>query len=198
MNDTDKRKTLYDEIFNESSAPEVTNNNGVKEIKDAIDNKKFNENDMVALEDIFVFNDGKDSKTKDIDNKTSSLDSDDGCLMEDAKYFDLINNTLVDLRLNLEDVNHNEAPLSDVNLNNLIKKDNEVSYDEIRPFVVNDTSNDKANNTDLENSSVIKVEIPKKDAGKKMPFWVNYAFVVALVAISIIGSLTFLMKQFMR
>ena len=54
MNDTDKRKTLYDEIFNESSAPEVTNNNGVKEIKDAIDNKKFNENDMVALEDIFV------------------------------------------------------------------------------------------------------------------------------------------------
>ena len=48
MNDTDKRKTLYDEIFNESSAPEVTNNNGVKEIKDAIDNKKFNENDMVA------------------------------------------------------------------------------------------------------------------------------------------------------
>ena len=31
-----------------------------------------------------------------------------------------------------------------------------------------------------------------------MPFWVNYAFVVALVAISIVASLTFLMKQFMR
>ena len=90
------------------------------------------------------------------------------------------------------------APLSDVNLNNLIKKDNEVSYDEIRPFVVNDTSNDKTNNTDLENSSVIKAEISKKDAGKKMPFWVNYAFVAALVAISIVASLTFLMKQFMR
>ena len=39
MNDTDKRKTLYDEIFNESSAPEVTNNNGVKEIVD-LESKK--------------------------------------------------------------------------------------------------------------------------------------------------------------
>ena len=64
--------------------------------------------------------------------------------------------------------------------------------------MVNDTGNNNANNTVLENGSAIKVEIPKKDAGKKTPFWVNYAFVAALVAISIIGSLTFLMKQFMR
>ena len=95
MNDTDKRKTLYDEIFNESSAPEVTNNTGVKEIKDAIDNKKFNENDIVALEDIFVFNDGKDSTAKDIEKQNQTLDSDDGCLMEDAKYIDLIINSIL-------------------------------------------------------------------------------------------------------
>ena len=28
MNDTDKRKTLYDEIFKNDKAPEVTTNNG--------------------------------------------------------------------------------------------------------------------------------------------------------------------------
>ena len=135
MNDTDKRKTLYDEIFSENKAPQVTDNNGVQEIKDAIDNKKFDDKDMVNLEDIFVFDsENKDSKTKTASSSLKSTDSDDDCLLEDAKYYDLINNTLVDLRLNLEEVK-SKGTLGDINLDNLIKKDDDVKGKEISPSI---------------------------------------------------------------
>ena len=202
MNDTDKRKTLYDEIFSENKAPQVTDNNGVQEIKDAIDNKKFDDKDMVNLEDIFVFDsENKDSKTKTTSSSLKSTDSDDDCLLEDAKYYDLINNTLVDLRLNLEEVKTKET-LGDINLDNLIKKDDDIKEKEISPLTASlDTKDTNSNSTDnlIQNQSSVKLDIVKEEPPKKtLPFWVNYAFVAALVAISIVGSLTFLMKQFMR
>lgn len=203
MNDTDKRKTLYDEIFSENKAPQVTDSNGVQEIKDAIDNKKFDDKDMVNLEDIFVFdNENKDSKVSTASNSLKSTNNDDGCLLEDAKYYDLINNTLVDLRLNLEEVKAGENALHDVNLDNLIKKDDDVKYDEIRPVTFTVDDKDTADNSALnivQNQSSVKLDVAKAEPAKKvLPFWINYAFVAALVAVSIVGSLTFLMKQFMR
>ena len=203
MNDTDKRKTLYDEIFSENKAPQVTDSNGVQEIKDAIDNKKFDDKDMVNLEDIFVFdNENKDGKVSTASNSLKSTDNDDGCLLEDAKYYDLINNTLVDLRLNLEEVKAGENALHDVNLDNLIKKDDDVKYDEIRPVTFTVDDKDTADNSALnivQNQSSVKLDVAKVEPAKKvLPFWINYAFVAALVAVSIVGSLTFLMKQFMR
>ena len=202
MNDTDKRKTLYDEIFSENKAPQVTDNNGVQEIKDAIDNKKFDDKDMVNLEDIFVFDsENKDSKTKIASSSLKSTDSDDDCLLEDAKYYDLINNTLVDLRLNLEEVK-SKGTLGDINLDNLIKKDDDIKEKEISPLTASlDTKGTNSNSTDklIQNQSSVKLDIVKEEPPKKtLPFWVNYAFVAVLVAISIVGSLTFLMKQFMR
>lgn len=202
MNDTDKRKTLYDEIFSENKAPQVTDNNGVQEIKDAIDNKKFDDKDMVNLEDIFVFDsENKDSKTKTASSSLKSTDSDDDCLLEDAKYYDLINNTLVDLRLNLEEVK-TKGTLGDINLDNLIKKDDDIKEKEISPLAANlDTKDTNSSSTDnlIQNQSSVKLDIVKEESSKKtLPFWVNYAFVAALVAVSIVGSLTFLMKQFIR
>lgn len=203
MNDTDKRKTLYDEIFSENKAPQVTNNNGVQEIKDAIDNKKFDDKDMVNLEDIFAFdNDAKDSKVNAASSSLKSTDNDDGCLLEDAKYYDLINNTLVDLRLNLEEVKTGEEAFCDVNLDNLIKKDDNVKYDEIRPVTftpdIKDTASNQIENV-VQNQNSFKLDVANVEPTKKvLPFWINYAFVAALVAVSIVGSLTFLMKQFMR
>ncbi len=202
MNDTDKRKTLYDEIFSENKAPQVTDSNGVQEIKDAIDNKKFDDKDMVNLEDIFVFDsENKDSKVKTASSSLKSTDSDDDCLLEDAKYYDLINNTLVDLRLNLEEVKA-KGTLGDINLDNLIKKDDDVKGKEISPLAASlDTKDSNSNSTDnlIQNQSSVKLDIVKEEPAKKtLPFWVNYAFVAALVAVSIVGSLTFLMKQFIR
>lgn len=202
MNDTDKRKTLYDEIFSENKAPQVTDNNGVQEIKDAIDNKKFDDKDMVNLEDIFVFDgENKDSKTKIASSSLKSTDSDDDCLLEDAKYYDLINNTLVDLRLNLEEVK-TKGTLGDINLDNLIKKDDDIKEKEISPLAASlDTKDTNSNSTDnlIQNQSSVKLDTVKEESPKKtLPFWVNYAFVAALVAVSIVGSLTFLMKQFIR
>lgn len=203
MNDTDKRKTLYDEIFSENKAPQVTDSNGVQEIKDAIDNKKFDDKDMVNLEDIFVLdNEAKDNKVNAVSSSLKSTDNDDGCLLEDAKYYDLINNTLVDLRLNLEEVKADEGEFRDVNLDNIIKKDDDVKYDEIRPVTFTVDDKDTASNpveNIVQNQSSVKLDVAKVEPAKKvLPFWINYAFVAALVAVSIVGSLTFLMKQFMR
>lgn len=203
MNDTDKRKTLYDEIFSENKAPQVTDSNGVQEIKDAIDNKKFDDKDMVNLEDIFVLdNEAKDNKVNAVSSSLKSTDNDDGCLLEDAKYYDLINNTLVDLRLNLEEVKAGEGEFRDVNLDNIIKKDDDVKYDEIRPVTFTVDDKDTASNpveNIVQNQSSVKLDVAKVEPAKKvLPFWINYAFVAALVAVSIVGSLTFLMKQFMR
>ena len=139
MNDTDKRKTLYDEIFKNDKAPEVTTNNGNQEIKDAIDNKEFSNNDIVNLEDIFVFDD-KDKNTIPEEIKADSKPK----AGNDDKYNDLINNTLIDLKLDLENIGKESSELQNINLDNIIKENDDIKPEEIadtkikRPEVQND------------------------------------------------------------
>lgn len=225
MNDTDKRKTLYDEIFKNDKAPEVTTNNGNQEIKDAIDNKEFNNNDIVNLEDIFVFDD-KDNNTIPEEIKADSepkATSDNN--YSDDKYNDLINNTLIDLKLDLENVSKESPELQDINLDNIIKKNDDIKHEEIlETKPENHEAKNAAINSKMETesqlekvinfkdncqtgeNSVIKTEINqdtkiKKDTEdkkvkKSSGFWINYALVAALVMLAIVSSLAFLIRQF--
>ena len=220
MNDTDKRKTLYDEIFKNDKAPEVTTNNGNQEIKDAIDNKEFSNNDIVNLEDIFVF----DDKDKNMIPEEVKADSKPKAGNDD-KYNDLINNTLIDLKLDLENISKESSELQNINLDNIIKENDDIKPEKIvdtkikSPEVQNDDINskkeaefqseklvDSKDNCQTEENSIIKPEInqdakiPKdiesKKAQKSSCFWINYALVAALVMLAIFSSLAFLIRQF--
>ena len=220
MNDTDKRKTLYDEIFKNDKAPEVTTNNGNQEIKDAIDNKEFSNNDIVNLEDIFVFDD-KDKNTIPEEIKADSKPK----AGNDDKYNDLINNTLIDLKLDLENISKESSELQNINLDNIIKENDDIKPEEIAdtkiksPEVQNDDINSKKeaefqlekvvdfkDNCQTGENSIIKTEInqdtkiPKdiesKQAKKSSCFWINYALVAALIMLAIFSSLAFLIHQF--
>lgn len=220
MNDTDKRKTLYDEIFKNDKAPEVTTNNGNQEIKDAIDNKEFSNNDIVNLEDIFVFDD-KDKNTIPKEIKSDSKPK----AGNDDKYNDLINNTLIDLKLDLENISKESSELQNINLDNIIKENDDIKPEEIAdtkiksPEVQNDDINskkeaefqlekvvDSKDNCQTGENSIIKTEInqdtkiPKDIESKKTKksscFWINYALVAALIMLAIFSSLAFLIHQF--
>lgn len=164
MNDTDKRKTLYDEIFKNDKAPEVTTNNGNQEIKDAIDNKEFNNNDIVNLEDIFVFDD-KDKNTipeeikADLKPKATSDNN-----YSDDKYNDLINNTLIDLKLDLENVSKESPELQNINLDNIIKKNDDIKHEEIlETKTENHEAKNAAINSKMETESQLEKVINSKD-----------------------------------
>ena len=224
MNDTDKRKTLYDEIFKNDKAPEVTTNNGNQEIKDAIDNKEFNNNDIVNLEDIFVFDDkDKDKNTIPAEIKVDlkpKATSDNN--YSDDKYNDLINNTLIDLKLDLENVSKESPELQDINLDNIIKKNDDIKHEEIlETKPENHEAKNAAINSKMETESQLEKVINSKDdcqtgenivskteinqdtkikkdteVKKSSGFWINYALVAALVMLAIVSSLAFLIHQF--
>ena len=224
MNDTDKRKTLYDEIFKNDKAPEVTTNNGNQEIKDAIDNKEFNNNDIVNLEDIFVFDDkDKDKNTIPAEIKVDlkpKATSDNN--YSDDKYNDLINNTLIDLKLDLENVNKESPELQNINLDNIIKKNDDIKHEEIlETKTENHEAQNAAINSKMETESQLEKVINSKDdcqtgenivsrteinqdtkikkdteVKKSSGFWINYALVAALVMLAIVSSLAFLIRQF--
>lgn len=164
MNDTDKRKTLYDEIFKNDKAPEVTTNNGNQEIKDAIDNKEFNNNDIVNLEDIFVFDD-KDKNTIPAEIKADSepkATSDNN--YSDDKYNDLINNTLIDLKLDLENVSKESPELQNINLDNIIKKNDDIKHEEnLETKAENHEAQNAAINSKMETESLLEKVINSKD-----------------------------------
>ncbi len=164
MNDTDKRKTLYDEIFKNDKAPEVTTNNGNQEIKDAIDNKEFNNNDIVNLEDIFVFDD-KDKNTIPTEIKVNlkpKATSDNN--YSDDKYNDLINNTLIDLKLDLENVSKESPELQNINLDNIIKKNDDIKHEEIlETKMENHEAQNAAINSKMETESQLEKVINSKD-----------------------------------
>ena len=200
MTEKNTSKTLYDEIFNDTKAPQTINKEDYQEIKDAIDNKKFNEQDMVALEDIFVIDDKnketeKTNLTVDSQNKQNNTED---IKLEDSKYYDLINNTLVDLRLNLEDVKQETKELENINLDNLIKKKEEIKPENIT--VDNkETTNSKIEtiSNDFVSNKKDQLEvtaIPKESTKKGSFFWLNYALVIVLIVISIVGSLNLLLK----
>lgn len=196
MIEKNESKTLYDEIFNANKAPEVIDNNGNQEIKDALKMEKFDNKELIDLEDIFVFEDQE--KNNDSSSNDNSLElpskAKEDIALDDAKYYDLINNTLVDLRLNLEDSNDKVEELQSVNLDNLIKNDNENAKEEA---LQEDIKEDLNTEVLEENQGInnVNIEVSKEQPQKKGSyFWLNYAFVAILVVISIIGSLTLLIK----
>lgn len=196
MIEKNESKTLYDEIFNANKAPEVIDNNGNQEIKDALKMEKFDNKELIDLEDIFVFEDQE--KNNDSSSNDNSLElpskAKEDIALDDAKYYDLINNTLVDLRLNLEDSNDKVEELQSVNLDNLIKNDNENAKEEA---LQEDIKEDLNTEVLEENQGInnVNIEVSKEQPQKKGSyFWLNYAFVAILVIISIVGSLTLLIK----
>lgn len=196
MIEKNESKTLYDEIFNANKAPEVIDNNGNQEIKDALKMEKFDNKELIDLEDIFVFEDQE--KNNDSSSNDNSLElpskAKEDIALDDAKYYDLINNTLVDLRLNLEDSNDKVEELQSVNLDNLIKNDNENAKEEA---LQEDIKEDLNTEVLEENHGInnVNIEVSKEQPQKKGSyFWLNYALVAILVVISIVGSLTLLIK----
>lgn len=196
MIEKNESKTLYDEIFNANKAPEVIDNNGNQEIKDALKMEKFDNKELIDLEDIFVFEDQE--KNNDSSSNDNSLElpskAKEDIALDDAKYYDLINNTLVDLRLNLEDSNDKVEELQSVNLDNLIKNDNENAKEEA---LQEDIKEDLNTEVLEENQGInnVNIEVSKEQPQKKGSyFWLNYALVAILVVISIVGSLTLLIK----
>lgn len=194
-----KEKSLYDEIFMTNEAPDIKDTNSSKDIKDAIDDANLNE--TVGMEDIFVFDDKntKDEEKKDI--KIEKEETSSAIKLEDAKFFDLVNNTLVDLRLDLDKVNlDNELAEmknnSKDNVSPLVNDYNKKDTKELDKTMVNSITLDDFKESKDNNISQV-VETPKevKSKGNLFP-WLSYVFVVLLILIAIGGSLTFLVRQF--
>ena len=194
-----KEKSLYDEIFMTNEAPDIKDTNSSKDIKDAIDDANLNE--TVGMEDIFVFDDKntKDEKKKNI--KIEKEETSSAIKLEDAKFFDLVNNTLVDLRLDLDKVNlDNELAEmkndSKDNVSPLVNDYNKKDTKELDKTMVNSITLDDFKESKDNNISQV-VETPKevKSKGNLFP-WLSYVFVILLILVAIGGSLTFLVRQF--
>ena len=194
-----KEKSLYDEIFMTNEAPDIKDTNSSKDIKDAIDDANLN--DTVGMEDIFVFDDKNTKEQEKKDIKIEKEETSSAIKLEDAKFFDLVNNTLVDLRLDLDKVNldnelaemkndskDNVSPL----VNDYNKKDDkELDKTMVNSITLDDFKESKDNNI----SQVVKTPKEVKSNGNLFP-WLSYVFVVLLILVSIGGSLAFLVRQF--
>ena len=194
-----KEKSLYDEIFMTNEAPDIKDTNSNKDIKDAIDDANLN--DTVGMEDIFVFD---DKNTKEQEKKNIKIEKEETSSpikLGDAKLFDLVNNTLVDLRLDLDKVNlDNELAEmkndSKDNVSPLVNDYNKKDTKELDKTMVNSITLDDFKESKDNNISQV-VETPKdvKSKGNLFP-WLSYVFVVLLILVAIGGSLTFLVRQF--
>lgn len=203
----DKEKSLYDEIFMTNEAPNIRDTNSNKDIKDAIDGANLNE--TVGMEDIFVFEDDKKpaKEEKKFNKEEKALKED--IKLEDAKFFDLVNNTLVDLRLDLDKVDLGNE------LNSMKESAKDMVSQEVRETVESPTLKEAkaeeavVNNITLEDfqdsnkteatPENIEVTAPLDNSSetKRSGFtWLSYVLVVLLVLVAIGGSLTFLVHQF--
>lgn len=194
-----KEKSLYDEIFMTNEAPDIKDTNSNKDIKDAIDDANLN--DTVGMEDIFVFDDKNTKEQEKKDIKIEKEETSSAIKLEDAKFFDLVNNTLVDLRLDLDKVNlDNELAEmkndSKDNVSPLVNDYNKKDTKELDKTMVNSITLDDFKESKDNNISQV-VETPKevKSKGNLFP-WLSYVFVVLLILVAIGGSLTFLVRQF--
>lgn len=194
-----KEKSLYDEIFMTNEAPDIKDTNSSKDIKDAIDDANLN--DTVGMEDIFVFDDKNTEEQEKKDIKIEKEETSSAIKLEDAKFFDLVNNTLVDLRLDLDKVNlDNELAEmkndSKDNVSPLVNDYNKKDTKELDKTMVNSITLDDFKESKDNNISQV-VETPKevKSKGNLFP-WLSYVFVVLLILVAIGGSLTFLVRQF--
>lgn len=194
-----KEKSLYDEIFMTNEAPDIKDTNSSKDIKDAIDDANLN--DTVGMEDIFVFDDKNTKEQEKKDIKIEKEETSSAIKLEDAKFFDLVNNTLVDLRLDLDKVNlDNELAEmkndSKDNVSPLVNDYNKKDDKELDKTMVNSITLDDFKESKDNNISQV-VETPKEVKSKGNLFaWLSYVFVVLLILVAIGGSLTFLVRQF--
>lgn len=204
----DKEKSLYDEIFMTNEAPNIKDTNSNKDIKDAIDGANLNE--TVGMEDIFVFEDDKKpakEEEKKFNKEKKALKED--IKLEDAKFFDLVNNTLVDLRLDLDKVDLGNE------LNSMKESAKDMVSQEVKETVEAPTLKEAkaeeavVNNITLEDfQNSNKTETAPKNIEVTAPLdnpsetkrggftWLSYVLVVLLVLVAIGGSLTFLVHQF--
>ncbi len=203
----DKEKSLYDEIFMTNEAPNIKDTNSNKDIKDAIDGANLNE--TVGMEDIFVFEDDKKpaKEEKKFNKEEKALKED--IKLEDAKFFDLVNNTLVDLRLDLDKVDLGNE------LNSMKESAKDMVSQAVRETVESPTLKEaKAEEAVINNITLedfqdsnkteatpenIEVTVPLDNPSetKRGGFtWLSYVLVVLLVLVAIGGSLTFLVHQF--
>lgn len=203
-------KSLYDEIFMTNAAPDIKDTNSSKDIKDAIDDANLN--DTVRMEDIFVFEDknSKDKKEPEKFTKPENKDLKEDIKLEDAKFFDLVNNTLVDLRLDLDkvDLGSELASMKETSKENAIPEIANIATptptleDKTEtPVVGNITLEDfKDSNKIPKDSLTSEVTAPTEEptkSNKNTNFaWLSYIFVILLVLVAIGGSLTFLVHQF--
>ena len=161
------------------------------------------------MEDIFVFEDDKKpaKEEKKFNKEEKALKED--IKLEDAKFFDLVNNTLVDLRLDLDKVDLGNE------LNSMKESAKDMVSQEVKETVESPTLKEEkaeeavVNNITLEDfqdsnkteatPENIEVTAPLDNSSetKRSGFtWLSYVLVVLLVLVAIGGSLTFLVHQF--
>lgn len=184
-----EEKTLYNEIFQSSNSPKVTTTDANKEITDAIDSTNLN--DVVNMEEIFTLDDKK--KTEVQEPNLNSKSDENQITLDDASLYSFIDDTLVNVKLDLhmlDNIGANELPKLD---KETIKSETKPK-DDITPLVKPKEEVISATITPNE----LEKNLDKLDKiGKQShTFWINYAIVAVLIIIAITSSLNFLIKQF--
>ena len=184
-----EEKTLYNEIFQSSNSPKVTTTDANKEITDAIDSTNLN--DVVNMEEIFTLDDKK--KTEVQEPNLNSQSDENQITLDDASLYSFIDDTLVNVKLDLhmlDNIGANELPKLD---KETIKSETKPK-DDITPLVKPKEEVISATITPNE----LEKNLDKLDKiGKQShTFWINYAIVAVLIIIAITSSLNFLVKQF--
>ena len=184
-----EEKTLYNEIFQSSNSPKVTTTDANKEITDAIDSTNLN--DVVNMEEIFTLDDKK--KTEAQEPNLNSQSDENQITLDDASLYSFIDDTLVNVKLDLhmlDNIGANELPKLD---KETIKSETKPK-DDITPLVKPKEEVISATITPNE----LEKNLDKLDKiGKQShTFWINYAIVAVLIIIAITSSLNFLVKQF--
>ena len=184
-----EEKTLYNEIFQSSNSPKVTTTDANKEITDAIDSTNLN--DVVNMEEIFTLDDKK--KTEVQEPNLNSQSDENQITLDDASLYSFIDDTLVNVKLDLH-------MLDNIGANELPKLDKETIKSETNPK--DDITPLVRPKEEVLSATITPNELEKnldkldKIGKQSHTFWINYAIVAVLIIIAITSSLNFLIKQF--
>lgn len=184
-----EEKTLYNEIFQSSNSPKVTTTDANKEITDAIDSTNLN--DVVNMEEIFTLDDKK--KTEVQEPNLNSQSDENQITLDDASLYSFIDDTLVNVKLDLH-------MLDNIGANELPKLDKETIKSETKPK--DDITPLVRPKEEVISATITPNELEKnldkldKIGKQSHTFWINYAIVAVLIIIAITSSLNFLIKQF--
>lgn len=184
-----EEKTLYNEIFQSSNSPKVTTTDANKEITDAIDSTNLN--DVVNMEEIFTLDDKE--KTEVQEPNLNSQSDENQITLDDASLYSFIDDTLVNVKLDLH-------MLDNIGANELPKLDKETIKSETKPK--DDITPLVKPKEEVVSATITPNELEKnldkldKIGKQSHTFWINYAIVAVLIIIAITSSLNFLIKQF--